>query len=353
MLGEPNQLSLESHSPYLVTGAAGFIGAAVCSTLLGKGRPVVGIDNFDPFYDPALKHSRVARLSAKPGFRLVEADIGDFDRLVEVFRTYKPGIVLHLAAQPGIAYSTSKPLAYVRANLVGTMNVLEACRLHEVEHLAYASSSSVYGANSQMPLTVGDPAESPVSVYAATKRSNELMAHSYSHLFGLPTTGMRFFTVYGPWGRPDMAYFKFADKMLARQPITIYGDGLQRRDFTYIDDIATAVAELADLPPKPRYDAGIDSPEGPPFRLLNIGRGEPVTLNRLIAALEHSLGVTAIARHEPPRAADMTATQADVEQLRQQIGFSPRVSIEEGVALFADWFRNYRRLDRPPYAAAR
>lgn len=327
---------------YLVTGAAGFIGAQLCLALLQDGRQVVGVDNFSPYYDPALKRDRVNRLLGRPGFELIEQDLADSKASVALFRDCRPEAVIHLAAQPGVAHSTTDPLAYVQSNVVGMMNVLEGCRLSEVKHLVYASSSSVYEAQSPLPWSIDAPAGHPVSVYAATKRSNELMAHSYSHLFGLPTTGLRFFTAYGPWGRPDMAYYRFARKMARREQITIYGDGSQLRDFTYIDDIVEAVVEVSDhIPLTAKLSSDADSNPATPYRLFNLGHGEQVSINRIIELLEENLGVEAIPRRQPARLADLPATQAEVGDLREAIGFSPSTPVEVGVKEFARWFLNY------------
>ncbi len=256
-----------------------------------------------------------------------------------------PRVVIHLAAQPGISYSITNPMAYVQSNLVGTLNVMEGCRLHGVEHLVYASSSSVYGRNSRMPFSVHNPADHPASLYTATKKSNELMAHSYSHLFGLPTTGLRLFSVYGPWGRPDMAYYSFSLKLLCNEPITIYGDGNQLRDFTYIDDIVAGVVMLASRPPQANRDWDSEKPDPAtskaPYRVYNIGQGEQVSVNRMIELLEANLGVGAIRHYEPGRPADMPATHADVSDLEEAIGFVPQTPVDTGMKAFVDWFRDY------------
>lgn len=333
--------------PWLVTGAAGFIGAAVGGALLEAGEAVVGVDNLDPYYDPALKRARVRRLEGHRDFRFCPMDLTNTRRTRELFAEHRPGTVIHLAAQPGIARSLTDPMAYVQSNLVGTMNVLEQCRQFGVGHLVYASSSSVYGANSRMPFSVHDPVDHPVSLYAATKRSNELMAHSYSHLFGLPTTGLRFFTVYGPWGRPDMAYYSFARAMVEGKPITVYGDGTQQRDFTFISDIAEGVVKVARLPPDldPSWRPETSDPatSRAPFRLYNIGHGDQVTVNEMIGRLEDLLGVRAERRSEPARSADMPATHAEVEDLQAATGFSPRTPFEVGIKAFAEWFLDYHR----------
>jgi UDP-glucuronate 4-epimerase len=330
---------------WLVTGAAGFIGSSVCLQLLREGHRVVGVDNFNSYYAPSLKEARVARLADFDGFILARQDLTDQAGTDELFGSHTPEVVIHLAAQPGISYSVTNPMAYVQSNLVATLNVLEGCRQHGVKHLVYASSSSVYGNNSRMPFSVHDPADHPVSLYAATKKSNELMAHSYSHLFGLPTTGLRFFSVYGPWGRPDMAYFSFAEKLMAGEPITIYGDGTQLRDFTFIDDIVEGVIKIAGLPPHGSPDWDPDHPDPAssraPYRIYNIGHGEQVTLNHLIDLLEVNLKTRAKRRYEPARGADMPATHADVSDLEKAIGFLPQTRVEAGIGAFVEWFCRY------------
>jgi UDP-glucuronate 4-epimerase len=305
---------------------------------------VVGVDNFNAYYDPSLKEARARRLERKE-FVLHRADLTDSAAVQSIFERHRPGTVVHLAAQPGISYSLTNPMAYVQSNLVGTMNVLEQCRRQSAGHLVYASSSSVYGSNSRLPFSVHDPASHPVSLYAATKRANELMAHSYSHNFGLPTTGLRFFTVYGPWGRPDMAYYAFALNFLANEPITIFGDGAQLRDFTYVDDIVEGVVRVALLPPGPNEEWSADSPDPAtsraPYRLFNIGHGQQVTLNALIELLEGALGTKARCIYAPARLADMPATHADVSDLEAVTGFVPRTPIESGIERFAQWVLEY------------
>ncbi len=334
-----------SGEAWLVTGAAGFIGSEVCRELVDQGREVVAVDNFNSYYDPSLKEARVARLAGREGFSLARLDLTEADATQALFARHRPRVVIHLAAQPGISYSITNPMAYVQSNLVGTLNVMEGCRLHGVEHLVYASSSSVYGRNSRMPFSVHDPADHPASLYAATKKSNELMAHSYSHLFGLPTTGLRLFSVYGPWGRPDMAYYSFSLKLLCNEPITIYGDGNQLRDFTYIDDIVAGVVMLASRPPQANRDWDSEKPDPAtskaPYRVYNIGQGEQVSVNRMIELLEANLGVGAIRHYEPGRPADMPATHADVSDLEEAIGFVPQTPVDTGMKAFVDWFRDY------------
>ncbi|HEX2180360.1 MAG TPA: NAD-dependent epimerase/dehydratase family protein [Actinomycetota bacterium] len=331
--------------PWLVTGAAGFIGAAVSRALLEAGERVVAVDSFNAYYDPALKRARVGRLEECKNFDFYRLDLTDGAGTGELFARHRPSTVVHLAAQPGIARSLTDPMAYIQNNVVATMNVLEACRHAAVGHLVYASSSSVYGANSRLPFSVHDPVDHPVSLYAATKRSNELMAHTYSHQFGLPATGLRFFTVYGPWGRPDMAYYAFAGAMTRGEPITIYGDGSQQRDFTFIDDIVEGVVEVARRPPV-ADDSWTPEKADPatsraPFRLYNIGHGVQVTVNELIRCLEELLGVRAVRDHQPARSADMPATHAEVGDLQEATGFRPRASFEYGINKFAEWFLEY------------
>lgn len=343
----PLESSPVQRQSFLVTGAAGFVGFWLCRSLLGAGARVAGVDNFNPYYDPSLKHERSALLEGFPGFEMHRVDVAAGTAFDEIFAGFRPGIVVHLAGQPGIAFSVSEPVACVQSNVVGTLRVLEACRHHGVEHLVYASSSSVYAGTRRLPFSENDDVDHPFNLYAATKRSGELMAHSYSHLFGIPATGLRLFSVYGPWGRPDMAYFSFARSILESRPITIYGDGNQGRDLTYIDDVVRAIVALALSPPGPspeRGGAGADpAAGGAPCRLLNVGHGCRVTVNRMVELLESFLGARAIRRHEPSRAADMPATLAALDHLRESAGEVPRTSIESGMAAFAGWFLDYHR----------
>lgn len=334
----------QSGGAWLVTGAAGFIGFGVCRRLLEQRRTVVGVDNLNPYYDPNLKRARRNEL-LKDGLVFHQADLTDSDKLERIFARCSPETVIHLAAQVGVSRSLVDPMAYIQSNVVGTMNILELCRHHHVAHLVYASSSSVYGANTRMPFSVHHPVDHPVSLYAATKRSNELMAHSYSHLFGLPTSGLRFFTVYGPWGRPDMAFYSFALAMNRGEPITIFGDGEQVRDFTYVDDIVEGILRLAVKPPGPTpdWDPRTSDPatSSAPFRLFNIGHGQQVTLNRLITLLEEGLSTKCKRLYQPSRSVDMAATHAEVEDLNSYVGFSPQTDIETGIAAFTKWFSEY------------
>ena len=330
---------------YLVTGAAGFIGFHVSRRLLDRGEQVVGLDNVNDYYDVRLKHARLAQLEGQPQFRFVKADLADRTALQQLFATERPEVVIHLAAQAGVRYSLENPHAYVDSNLVGFINILEGCRHHGVRHLAYASSSSVYGANTHMPFSVHDNVDHPVSLYAATKKANELMAHTYSHLYRLPTTGLRFFTVYGPWGRPDMALFLFTRAILAGEPIDVYNHGRMQRDFTYIDDIVEGVVRVADrvAAPNPAWSSAAPDPGTSlaPYRLYNIGNHSPVELLYFIEVLEQCLGRRAEKRLLPIQAGDVPATYADVEDLTRDVGFQPSTSIEEGIARFVAWYREY------------
>ena len=332
----------------LITGSAGFIGAALAQRLLERGDTVIGYDNLNDYYDVSLKLARLARLQTQAGFTEVRASLEDRVALMETFEKYRPQRVVNLAAQAGVRYSIQNPHAYVDANLVGFVNVLEACRHHPVEHLVYASSSSVYGANTRQPFSVHDNVDHPVSLYAATKKANELMAHAYSHLYRLPTTGLRFFTVYGPWGRPDMALFLFTRKILAGEPIDVFNYGQHRRDFTYIDDIVEGVIRTLDqvAMPNPAWSGAAPDAASSlaPYRLYNIGSHRPVELLRYIEVLEQRLGRTAIKNLLPMQAGDVPDTFADVEALIADVGYQPTTPIEEGVARFVAWYRDYYRV---------
>jgi UDP-glucuronate 4-epimerase len=332
-------------SRVLVTGAAGFIGMFVAERLLGRGDEVIGLDNLSDYYDPRLKEARLARLSPHPGFSFVRADVADRGVMAELFARERPELVVHLAAQAGVRYSLQNPAAYVDANLVGFGNVLEGCRQAGARHLLFASSSSVYGANTKVPFSESDNVDHPVSFYAATKKANELMAHSYSHVFGLPITGLRFFTVYGPWGRPDMAAFGFTKAILEGRPIDVYNEGRMRRDFTYVDDVAEGVVRALDaIPsPDPEWDGAAPNPAGSqaPYRIYNIGNEQPVELLRFIEVLERCLGKPADKRLLPMQPGDVPATWADTAALAAATGFRPRTSIEEGLPRFVDWYRGY------------
>jgi len=330
---------------YLVTGAAGFIGFHTSRKLLARGDAVVGLDNLNAYYSVQLKRDRLAHLEATPGFRFELVDLADRAGMARLFETTKFDVVIHLGAQAGVRYSLTNPHAYVDSNLVGFMNVLEGCRHSGVKHLAYASSSSVYGANTAMPFSVHHNVDHPVSLYAATKKANELMAHTYSHLYQLPTTGLRFFTVYGPWGRPDMALWLFTEAILAGKPIDVFNEGKMRRDFTYIDDIVEGVIRVADrVPtPNPKWSSAQPDPASSfaPYRVYNIGNNQPVELMHLIQVLEGCLGKTAVMRMLPMQPGDVPATYADVDDLVADVGFRPATSIEEGVGRFVDWYRAY------------
>ena len=332
----------------LVTGTAGFIGYHVAERLLARGDDVVGFDVVNDYYDVRLKEARLHRLMRYDGYRHVRADLADAGRVEGTFADAQPTHVIHLAAQAGVRYSLTNPSAYVQSNLVGFANVLEACRRHEVKHLTYASSSSVYGANTAMPFSVADNVDHPLSLYAASKKANEAMAHTYAHLFGLPTTGLRFFTVYGPWGRPDMAYFKFAKAILEGSPIDVYNNGDMRRDFTYVDDVVEGVIRVNDRPaaPDPDWDGAAPNPatSRAPWRIYNVGNHTPVELMRLIELLEEAFGRKAIKVLLPMQPGDVPATYADVADLERDVGFAPSTSIEEGIARFATWYRGHYRV---------
>ncbi|HRX71588.1 MAG: NAD-dependent epimerase [Candidatus Competibacteraceae bacterium] len=332
----------------LVTGSAGFIGSALSQRLLERGDEVVGFDNLNDYYDVNLKQARLARLQAYPGFTEVRANLEDRTTLTETFAQRCPQRVVNLAAQAGVRYSIQNPHAYVDSNLVGFVNILEACRHHGVEHLVYASTSSVYGANTRMPFSVHDNVDHPVSLYAATKKANELMAHTYSHLYRLPTTGLRFFTVYGPWGRPDMALFLFTRAILAGEPIDVFNYGHHRRDFTYVDDIVEGVIRVLDRVATPNSEWSSDAPDPAtslaPYRLYNIGSNRPIELMRYIEVLEECLGRKATKNLLPMQLGDVPDTYADVEALVKDVGYQPDTPIEEGVARFVAWYREYYRV---------
>jgi UDP-glucuronate 4-epimerase len=331
--------------PILVTGAAGFIGFHLARRLLDDGRSVVGIDNLNPYYDPKLKERRLVILDEYPGFEFAKLDLKSRAGMETLFSSYGFGVVVHLAAQAGVRYSIENPHAYIESNIVGHLHVLEGCRHEGVGHLVYASSSSVYGANTSMPFSVHDNVDHPVSLYAATKKSNELMAHTYSHLYGLPTTGLRFFTVYGPWGRPDMALFKFTDKILKGEPIDVYNYGNHRRDFTYIDDIIEGVVRVMGKTPEGNAAWTGDRPDPAtskaPWKLYNIGNNRPVELLRYIEVIEECLGRKAEKNLLPMQLGDVPDTYADVDALVEDVGYRPDTSIEEGVKRFVDWYREF------------
>jgi UDP-glucuronate 4-epimerase len=329
----------------LVTGAAGFIGSALSLRLLDRGDEVVGVDNLNDYYDIELKKSRLARTQDHPGYTDVRIDLENREGIAALFNENKPDSVVNLAAQAGVRYSIENPLAYVDTNLLGFANILEGCRHNQVGHLVYASSSSVYGSNTNMPFSVHDNVDHPVSLYAASKKANELMAHTYSHLYRIPTTGLRFFTVYGPWGRPDMALFKFTHNILAGKPIDVFNHGNHQRDFTYIDDIVEGVIRVLDRIPEPNPEWSGDAPDSAsstaPYRLYNIGNNNPVELMRYIEVLEDCLGKTAVKNMLPLQPGDVPATYADVSDLLRDVGYKPDMSIEQGIGNFVDWYRGY------------
>lgn len=329
----------------LVTGAAGFIGMHTALFLLQRGDTVVGLDNLNDYYDPELKLDRLKLLEVEAGFRFIKLDVADRNGIDTLFATEKFDKVIHLAAQAGVRYSLQNPHAYVDSNLVGFVNILEGCRHYKVQHLVYASSSSVYGGNTKMPFSEQDPVDHPVSLYAATKKANELMAHTYSHLYGLPTTGLRFFTVYGPWGRPDMAPILFADAILNDRAINVYNHGNMRRDFTYIDDIVEGVVRVLDKSAisNPEFNSFQPNPGSSyaPYRVFNIGNNSPIPLMDFIGCIEKSLGVEAKKNFLPMQAGDVPATYADVDALNEWVDFTPSTSLDVGVGQFIQWYKNY------------
>jgi len=329
----------------LVTGCAGFIGFHVAGRLLDEGKRVLGLDNLNPYYDVNLKRARLAQLTGRSGFRFSQSDLADRRRMEALFQGESFDCVIHLGAQAGVRYSLTNPHAYVDSNLVGFSHVLEGCRQTHVKHLVFASSSSVYGANTRMPFSVHQNVEHPVSLYAATKKANELMAHAYAHLFGLPCTGLRFFTVYGPWGRPDMALFIFTKAILEDRPIDLYNNGKMRRDFTYIDDIVEGVVRVAQKVPQPNPEWSGDTPDpatsSAPYKIYNIGGGDPVELDDFIAILEAKLGKKAKRNLLPLQDGDVPATFADISDLERDIGVKPRTSLAEGVERFLKWYLDY------------
>lgn len=332
----------------LVTGVAGFIGHHLAAGLLARGHSVVGFDDLNPYYDPNLKRARLAELRVNGAFHFIHGDLADAEPLDRMFADHRFQAVAHMAAQAGVRYSRENPAAYGRSNLTGFLNVLEACRHAEVGHLVYASSSSVYGANAKMPFAETDPADHQLSLYAATKKANEAMAHSYAHMFGLPCTGLRFFTVYGPWGRPDMAMWLFTEAILKGEPITLFNNGRMRRDFTYVDDVVEAIVRLIEKPaaPDPSWDPMRPDPatSRAPHRIYNIGNHSPVELSYLVELIEKAAGRKAIIRHAPMQPGDVEATYADVSALCEAVGFSPSTPIEVGVPRFVEWYKSYHGL---------
>ncbi len=330
----------------LVTGSAGFIGSNVSSRLLDAGHEVIGLDNLNDYYDVGLKKARLARIIDHPSYTEARIDLQDRDAVAALFEKHVPTHVINLAAQAGVRYSIENPHSYVDSNIVGFTNILEGCRAAKVKHLVFASSSSVYGTNTKMPFTVHDPVNHPISLYAASKRANELMAHTYSHLFEIPTSGLRFFTVYGPWGRPDMALFLFTKAIIEGKPIDVFNNGEMKRSFTYIDDIVEGVIRLLDVPPKPK-PVTVGEAQDPstsataPFHVYNIGSDKPETLMRYIEVLEENLGLKAIKNMLPMQPGDVAATWADVDDLKSAVGFEPKTTIEEGIKNFVDWYREF------------
>lgn len=333
----------------LVTGAAGFIGSHVSQRLLGRGDDVVGIDNLNDYYDVSLKEARLERLRGQKQFQFLKIDVSDRDAINALFAQYRPERVVHLAAQAGVRYSLTNPHSYTSSNIEGFLNILEACRHNRIEHLVYASSSSVYGANAKQPFSEHDGVDHPLSLYGATKKANELMAHSYAHLYRLPVTGLRFFTVYGPWGRPDMALFKFTKGILAGEALPVFNEGRMIRDFTYIDDIAEGIVRVLDRVPQgdPSWSGQTPDPatSEAPYRVFNIGNNHPVQLLEFIEVLEECLGRKAKLEKLPMQAGDVPSTSADVSELERAVGFRPKTTVREGVRAFVDWYKTYYAVD--------
>jgi UDP-glucuronate 4-epimerase len=334
--------------PILVTGAAGFIGFHVAQRLLSDGHEVVGLDIVNNYYDPRIKDARLGILKRYTNFSFVKSDLADREAMQALFQRHRFPAVVHLAAQAGVRYSLQNPHAYADANIEGFLNVLEGCRHNNCKHLLFASSSSVYGANTKLPFSVRDSVDHPISLYAASKKANELMAHAYSHLYRIPATGLRFFTVYGPWGRPDMAMFIFAKAILAGQPIKLFNHGNMQRDFTYVDDVVEAIVRLIDCPPQGNPAWSGDKPDpassAAPWKIYNIGNNRPEQLMHVVAALEKEFGRTAIKEMLPMQPGDVPATYADIEDLARDVGFRPSTTIEDGIARFANWFREYHKV---------
>jgi len=337
--------TMNSSNIWFVTGAAGFIGMHVCLKLLTRGDFVIGIDNLNDYYDVNLKYSRLNLLLSHDSFTFEKLDIVDIDAIHSLFKKFNPTHVIHLAAQAGVRYSLINPQAYIDSNITGFTNILEACRNNYVSHLVYASSSSVYGSNTSLPFSEHHNVDHPLSLYAATKKANELMAHTYSHLYKLPTTGLRFFTVYGPWGRPDMALFLFAEAILAGQPINVFNHGEMIRDFTFIDDIVEGVIRVADKPATPNYLYDFANPDSAtssaPYRIFNIGNNQPIKLIQYIEALEKSIGIKAIRKLMPMQLGDVAATAANTNELKDWVNFIPNTSVSVGIEKFVTWYRDY------------
>lgn len=324
---------------YLITGAAGFIGSYVSHRLCKMGHEVVGLDNLNDYYDPQLKVDRLQRLEHHSNFKFVKMDLADREEVSELFSNEKFQRVIHLAAQAGVRYSIENPMAYIDSNVVGFATVLEGCRHNDVEHLLYASSSSVYGMNSKIPFSTEDCVDHPVSLYAATKKTNELMAHTYSHLYDLPTTGLRFFTVYGPWGRPDMAPFLFTDAVVNDRPIKVFNSGKMQRDFTYIDDIVEGIIRIQNVIPSVEDDKESDG--APLYKIFNIGNGEPLELEKFIGCIENYLGKKAVKNYMPMQDGDVVRTYADTSDLLLEVGFKPKTNLSDGIGCFIDWYKEY------------
>ena len=334
----------------LITGSAGFIGSALSLRMLERGEKIIGIDNHNDYYDPSIKELRLKRHLNHPNYLHFRCDLSDKEAIEKIFLKYKPKKVVNLAAQAGVRYSIKNPLAYINSNIVGFANILEGCRNHKIQHLVYASTSSVYGANTKMPFSVRDNVDHPLSLYAASKKSNELMAHTYSHLYNLPTTGLRFFTVYGPWGRPDMALFKFTKAILEEKPIDVFNYGKHRRDFTYIDDIVEGIIRVVDKPatsdPNWKSEKPNSGTSKAPWCIFNIGRNHPVELMDYISALEKALGKKAKMNMLPLQPGDVPDTYADVEDLIKNFNYKPKTSVDEGVYKFVEWYLNYLKLNK-------
>jgi len=325
-MGDPERI--------LVTGVAGFVGMHVSEALLNENRRVIGLDNLNSYYDVGLKEARLDRLQRFERFSFQKIDLVDHRGVQNLFAEFRPNVVIHLAAQAGVRYSLQQPFAYSDSNLSGFLSILEACRNSDVRHLLFASSSSVYGANNRLPFSISDRVDRPVSLYGATKRAGELMAYSYAHLYGIPVTGLRFFTVYGPWGRPDMAYFFFVRDILAGRPVKLFNNGNMKRDFTFISDIVDGMMRMLEKPPPKDAD-------GVPFRICNLGNDQPVSLGHFVAVLEGLLGVQAVKEMYPMQAGDVVSTHADISESRREFGYNPGTTIEEGLAAFVSWYRDY------------